>query len=109
MDKNYLYFQVQVAHVSVAQIARQAKVLGARQVCRCLCCIGITFEEADFFISDFRRTGAMSGLYCYESGQRSGNRAYCHPYSSDSCRILAFDLGMHVLVILTDITNYAEA
>ena len=96
-----------------AQIARQAKVLGDEEsnFAVVFAAIGITFEEADFFISDFRRTGAIERtvLFMNLANDPAIERIATPRMALTAAEYLAFDLGMHVLVILTDITNYAEA
>lgn len=96
-----------------AQIARQAKVLGDEEsnFAVVFAAIGITFEEADFFITDFRRTGAIERtvLFMNLANDPAIERIATPRMALTAAEYLAFDLGMHVLVILTDITNYAEA
>lgn len=95
-----------------AQIARQAKVLGTdSKFAVVFAAVGITFEEADFFISDFKRTGAIDRtvLFINLSSDSSISRISTPRVALTAAEYLAFDLGMHVLVIMTDITNYAEA
>jgi len=95
-----------------AQIARQARVLGSESnFAVVFAAIGITFEEADFFISDFRRTGAIERavLFMNLANDPAIERISTPRMALTAAEYLAFDLGMHVLVILTDITNYAEA
>lgn len=95
-----------------AQIARQAKVLGDESnFAVVFAAIGITFEEADFFITDFRRTGAIERavMFMNLANDPAIERISTPRMALTAAEYLAFDLGMHVLVILTDITNYAEA
>ena len=95
-----------------AQIARQSKVLGGdSKFAVVFAAIGITFEEADFFISDFRRTGAIDRtvLITYLANDPAIERIATPRIALTAAEYLAFEKGMHVLVILTDITNYAEA
>ncbi|MBO5300537.1 MAG: V-type ATP synthase subunit B [Clostridia bacterium] len=95
-----------------AQIARQAKVLGTdSKFAVVFAAVGITFEEADFFISDFKRTGAIDRtvLFINLSSDSAIARISTPRVALTAAEYLAFDLGMHVLVIMTDITNYAEA
>ena len=100
-------------HASLAaQIARQAKVLdGASNFAVVFAAIGITFEEADFFIQDFRRTGAIDRtvLFTNLANDPAVERIATPRMALTAAEYLAFEKGMHVLVILTDITNYAEA
>ena len=96
-----------------AQIARQAKVLGddAGNFAVVFAAIGITYEEADFFASDFRRTGAIDRtvMFMNLANDPAVERIATPRMALTAAEYLAFDLNMHVLVILTDITNYAEA
>ncbi len=95
-----------------AQIARQAKVLGGdSKFAVVFAAMGITYEEADFFISDFRKTGAIDRtvLFMNLANDPAIERIATPRMALSAAEYLAFDLGMHVLVILTDITNYAEA
>jgi len=95
-----------------AQIARQAKVLGTdTQFAVVFGAMGITFEEADFFISDFRRTGAIDRavLFMNLANDPAIERIATPRMALTCAEYLAYELGMHVLVILTDITYYAEA
>ena len=95
-----------------AQIARQAKVRGSEgNFAVVFAAIGITYEEAEFFASDFRRTGAIDRtvLFMNLANDPAVERIATPRMALTAAEYLAFDLGMHVLVILTDITNYAEA
>ncbi len=95
-----------------AQIARQAKVLKAdAQFAVVFAAIGITFEEADFFISDFKRTGAIDRtvLFINLANDPAIERISTPRMALTAAEYLAFKKNMHVLVIMTDITNYAEA
>ena len=95
-----------------AQIARQAKVLGTNEKFAVVfAAIGITFEEANFFIEDFKRTGAMERtvLFINLANDPAIERIATPRMALTAAEYLAFDLGMHVLVIMTDITNYADA
>jgi V/A-type H+-transporting ATPase subunit B len=95
-----------------AQIARQSKVLGTEsKFAVVFAAIGITYEEADFFISDFRRTGAIDRtvLFMNLADDPAIERISTPRMALTAAEFLAFDKDMHVLVILTDITNYAEA
>ncbi|MDR0696033.1 MAG: V-type ATP synthase subunit B [Christensenellaceae bacterium] len=95
-----------------AQIARQARVLSEdSKFAVVFAAIGITFEEADFFISDFRRTGAIERtvLFVNLANDPAIERISTPRMALTAAEYLAFVKGMHVLVILTDITNYAEA
>ncbi|MCM8901407.1 V-type ATP synthase subunit B [Caldicoprobacter algeriensis] len=95
-----------------AQIARQACVLGSdTNFAVVFAAIGITFEEADFFVSDFRRTGAIERavLFMNLADDPAIERISTPRMALTAAEYLAFEEDMHVLVILTDITNYAEA
>ena len=95
-----------------AQIARQAKVLGTdAKFAVVFAAVGITFEEADFFISDFTRTGAIDRtvLFLNLANDPAIERIATPRMALTAAEYLAFECGMHVLVIITDITNYAEA
>ncbi|MBO7740217.1 MAG: V-type ATP synthase subunit B [Clostridia bacterium] len=100
-------------HASLAaQIARQAKVRGKDDnFAVVFAAVGITFEEADFFISDFKKTGAIDRtvLFINLASDSAIERITTPRMALTAAEHLAFDHGMHVLVIITDITNYAEA
>ncbi len=96
-----------------AQIARQAKVLGddAGNFAVVFAAIGITFEESEYFINEFRRTGAIDRtvLFSNLANDPAIERIATPRMALTAAEYLAFEKGMHVLVIMTDITNYAEA
>lgn len=95
-----------------AQIARQARVLGSQEnFAVVFAAIGITFEEAEFFISDFTRTGAIDRtvLFTNLANDPAIERISTPRIALTAAEYLAFEKNMHVLVLLTDITNYAEA
>ena len=95
-----------------AQIARQAKVLGDNEnFAVVFAAIGITFEESEFFVNEFKRTGAIDRtvLFTNLANDPAVERIATPRMALTAAEYLAFDCGMHVLVILTDITNYAEA
>ncbi len=95
-----------------AQIARQAEVLGAEEKFAVVfCAMGITFEEADYFIADFRKTGAIERavLFMNLANDPAIERISTPRMALTVAEYLAYDLEMQVLVILTDMTNYAEA
>jgi V/A-type H+-transporting ATPase subunit B len=95
-----------------AQIARQAEVLNSEeQFAVVFAAIGITFEEADFFISDFRRTGAIDRavMFINLADDPAIERISTPRMALTAAEYLAFELDMHVLVLMTDITYYAEA
>lgn len=95
-----------------AQIARQAKVLGTDDKFAVVFgAIGITFEEAQYFIDDFKKTGAIdrSVLFMNLANDPAIERISTPRMALTCAEYLAFEKGMHVLVILTDLTNYCEA
>ena len=95
-----------------AQIARQAKVRGTdSKFAVVFAAIGITFEEAQYFVDDFKRTGAIERtvLFTNLANDPAVERISTPRMALTCAEYLAFTCGMHVLVIMTDITNYAEA
>jgi len=96
-----------------AQIARQAKVLGGEtdNFAVVFAAIGITFEEAEYFVQEFNRTGAIdrSVIFSNLADDPAVERIATPRMALTAAEYLAFEKDMHVLVILTDITNYAEA
>ncbi len=95
-----------------AQIARQAKVLNtSSNFAVVFAAVGITFEEADFFISDFKRTGAIDRavLFINLANDPAIERIATPRMALTAAEYLAYDQGLQVLVIITDLTNYAEA
>jgi len=100
-------------HAKLAsQIARQAKVTGQESnFAVVFAAMGITFEEANFFINDFRRTGAIekSVMFINLANNPAVERIITPRMALTCAEYLAFEKEMHVLVILTDMTNYCEA
>ena len=95
-----------------AQIARQAKVLGQDESFAVVfAAMGITFEESNFFIESFQETGAIDRtvLFVNLANDPPIERIATPRMALTAAEYLAFDKGMQVLVILTDITNYADA
>ncbi|MBC7253516.1 MAG: V-type ATP synthase subunit B [Actinobacteria bacterium] len=95
-----------------AQIARQAGVLGAEEEFAVIfAAMGITFEEADFFIQEFRSTAAIERavLFINLADDPAIERIATPRMALTAAEYLAFDLDMHVLVILIDMTYYCEA
>ena len=95
-----------------AQIARQAAVLGDNeQFAVVFAAMGITFEESNFFIDSFRETGALDRtvMFVNLANDPAIERIATPKMALTAAEYLAFDLGMQVLVIMTDITNYADA
>ena len=95
-----------------AQIARQAKVRGTSEPFAVVfAAMGITFEEANFFIQSFKETGAIDRtvLFINLANDPAVERISTPKMALTAAEYLAFEKDMHVLVILTDITNYADA
>lgn len=95
-----------------AQIARQARVLNSdSKFAIVFAAIGITFEEAQFFVDEFKSTGAIdrSVLFMNLASDPAIERIATPRMALTAAEYLAYEKGMQVLVILTDITNYAEA
>jgi V/A-type H+/Na+-transporting ATPase subunit B len=100
-------------HNNVAlQIARQAKVPGSTESFAVVfAAMGITKEEANYFMADFERTGALEHavVFLNLADDPAVERIITPRLALTTAEYLAFELGMHVLVILTDMTNYCEA
>ena len=95
-----------------AKIARQAKVLNSNEKFAVVfAAIGITFEEAQFFIDDFRSTGALerSVMFLNLASDPAMERIATPKMALTAAEYLAFEKDMHVLVIMSDMTNYCEA
>ncbi|MDR0654482.1 MAG: V-type ATP synthase subunit B [Synergistaceae bacterium] len=95
-----------------AQIARQARVIsGHAAFAVVFAAMGITFEEASFFMEDFRKTGALERTVMFVNlADDPAIERIATPRLALTCaEYLAFEHDMHVLVILTDLTNYCEA
>ena len=95
-----------------AQIARQAKVRGTTEPFAVVfAAMGITFEESNFFIESFKETGAIDRtvMFVNLANDPAIERISTPRMALTAAEYLAFDAGMHVLVIMTDITNYADA
>ncbi|WP_080146276.1 V-type ATP synthase subunit B [Marinilactibacillus piezotolerans] len=95
-----------------AQIARQASVTNSdEKFAVVFAAIGITFEEAEFFMEDFKKTGAIdrSVLFINLANDPAIERIATPRMALTAAEYLAFEKDMHVLVITTDMTNYAEA
>jgi V/A-type H+-transporting ATPase subunit B len=95
-----------------AQIARQARVRGTSEPFAVVfVAMGITFEESNFFIQSFRESGAISRtvMFVNLANDPAIERIATPRMGLTAAEYLAFDKGMHVLVIMTDITNYADA
>ena len=95
-----------------AQIARQAKVRGSNsKFAVVFAAVGITYEEAEFFMTDFRRSGAIdrSVMFLNLANDPAVERIATPRMALTAAEYLAFEQNMHVLVIITDITNYCES
>ena len=95
-----------------AQIARQAAVRGKdEQFAVVFAAMGITFEESDYFVQSFKETGAIDRtvMFVNLANDPAIERIATPKMALTAAEYLAFDRGMHVLVIMTDITNYADA
>ena len=98
-----------------AQIARQSKVIGKDgdegNFAVVFAAVGITYEEADFFISDFRKSGSIDRtvMFLNLANDPAVERIATPRMALTAAEYLAFEKHMHVLVIITDITNYAES
>ena len=95
-----------------AQIARQAKVRGTNsKFAVVFAAVGITYEEAEFFMTDFRKSGAIdrSVMFLNLANDPAVERIATPRMALTAAEYLAFEQNMHVLVIITDITNYAES
>ena len=100
-------------HASLAaQIARQAKVRGSdEQFSVVFAAVGITFEESSFFIDSFKKTGAIDRavMFINLANDPAIERIATPRMALTAAEYLAFEQDMHVLVIITDITNYADS
>lgn len=95
-----------------AQIARQAKVRGTdSNFAVVFAAVGITYEEADFFINDFRKSGSIDRtvMFLNLANDPAVERISTPRMALTAAEYLAFEKNMHVLVIITDITNYCES
>ncbi len=95
-----------------AQIARQARVIGSgEKFAVVFAAMGITFEEAQFFIDDFTKTGAIDRavLFINLADDPAIERISTPRMALTCAEYLAYEKDMHVLVIMTDMTNYCEA
>jgi V/A-type H+-transporting ATPase subunit B len=95
-----------------AQLARQATVLGkGEEFAVVFAAMGITFEAAQFFINDLKETGAIERavMFVNLANDPAIERIATPRFALTAAEYLAFDLNMHVLVILNDMTNYCEA
>ncbi len=95
-----------------AQIVRQAKVRGTKEPFAVVfAAMGITFEESDYFVESFKETGAIARtvMFINLANDPAIERISTPRMALTAAEYLAFEEDMHVLVILTDITNYADA
>ncbi|WP_029166524.1 V-type ATP synthase subunit B [Aminiphilus circumscriptus] len=95
-----------------AQVARQSTVISGHEAFAVVfVAMGITFEEASFFMEDFRRTGAIERtvMFINLADDPAIERLTTPRLGLTCAEYLAFERDMHVLVILTDMTNYCEA
>lgn len=95
-----------------AQIARQARVVGeGESFAVVFAALGITFEEADYFIRDFKATGAMDRavVFLNLADDPAIERIATPRLALTAAEYLAYEKDMHILVILTDMTNYCDA
>jgi len=95
-----------------AQITRQARVLAKEEEFGVVfAAMGITYEEANFFLSDFEASGAIerTTLFLNLADDPVIERISTPRMAFTCAEYLAFEKGMHILVILIDMTNYAEA
>jgi len=94
-----------------AQITRQTKVLTGEEFGIIFAAMGITYEEANFFTENFRRTGALEKVVMFSNlaDDPAIERIITPRAALTAAEYLAFEKGMHLLVILTDMTNYCEA
>jgi V/A-type H+-transporting ATPase subunit B len=95
-----------------AMIARNAKVLGSNEPFAVVfAAVGITFEESNFFIEEFKKSGAIDRtvMFINLANDPAIERIATPRMAITAAEYLAFDLNMHVLVIITDLTNYAES
>lgn len=98
-----------------AQIARQAKVIsegaGDEDFAVVFCAMGVTFEESEFFINEFKKTGAIerATLFINLADDPVVERITLPRMALTTAEYLAYEKGKHVLVIMTDLTNYCEA
>lgn len=95
-----------------SQIARQATVLNDdEKFAVVFAAIGITFEEAEYFMDDFKETGAInrSVMFVNLANDPAIERIATPKMALTTAEYLAYEKGMHVLVIMTDLTNYCEA
>ena len=95
-----------------AQIARQAKVRGTDEPFAVVfAAMGITFEESNYFVESFKETGAIDRtvMFINLANDPAIERISTPKMALTAAEYLAFEEDMHVLVILTDITNYADA
>ena len=108
-----IFSEAGLPHANLAaQSARQARVLGSdSNFAVVFAAVGITYEEAEFFVSDFKRTGSIDRtvMFMNLANDPAVERIATPRMALTAAEYLAFEKHMHVLVIITDITNYAES
>lgn len=107
-----LFSEAGLPHNEIAaQIARQAAVKGKDNFAVIFAAMGITFEEAKFFMNDFERTGAIENMVAFINlaDDPAIERIITPRIALTTAEYLAYEKDMHILVILTDMTNYCEA
>ena len=108
-----IFSEAGLPHANLAaQIARQSRVLGSdSNFAVVFAAVGITYEEAEFFVSDFKRTGSIDRtvMFMNLANDPAVERIATPRMALTAAEYLAFEKHMHVLVIITDITNYAES
>ena len=113
LDENERANTIRLMKVKDLSLIHISRVLGddAGNFAVVFAAIGITFEESDFFVQEFRRTGAIDRtvLFTNLANDPAVERIATPRMALTAAEYLAFEKGMHVLVIMTDITNYAEA
>jgi len=95
----------------IAQISRQATVLGEKEeFALVFAAMGLRHDEAEYFIDEFRTSGALerSVVVLNLADDPAIERLFTPRIALTVAEYMAYDLGMHVLVILSDMTNYAE-
>ncbi|MFT7615631.1 MAG: V/A-type H+-transporting ATPase subunit B [Candidatus Woesearchaeota archaeon] len=94
-----------------AQIARQATVLDGKEFAVVFCAMGVTQSEQEFFIKEFTQTGALehTALFINKASDSTVERIMAPRIALTHAEHLAYDCGKHVLVIMTDMTNYCDA
>jgi V/A-type H+-transporting ATPase subunit B len=95
-----------------AQIVRQAKILGSEEAFVVVfCAMGVKYDVARFFLDDFEKSGVLSNVVVFLSlaDAPSLERLVAPRCALTAAEYLAYEKNMHVLVVMTDMTNYCEA